>query len=114
MGRIRRSWVLAIILTLFVALSILYNVYTPIFESPDELQHTAFVAWLDDQGALPVVTKDKPGPVGAGGNTATPLLLAGHGADRLAAPRRGRQPGRTSTPTPAASATPSGPTTRTG
>jgi 4-amino-4-deoxy-L-arabinose transferase-like glycosyltransferase len=62
MGRIRRSWVLAIILALFVALSILYNVYTPIFESPDELQHTAFVAWLDDHGALPVVTKDKPGP----------------------------------------------------
>jgi len=45
-----------------VALSILYNVYTPVFESPDELQHTAFVAWLDDHGALPVVTKDEPGP----------------------------------------------------
>jgi hypothetical protein len=62
MGRVRRSWVLAAILVLFVALSILYNVYTPVFESPDELQHTAFVAWLDDHGALPVVTKDKPGP----------------------------------------------------
>jgi 4-amino-4-deoxy-L-arabinose transferase-like glycosyltransferase len=62
MGRVRRSWVLAIILALFVALSILYNVYTPVFESPDELQHTAFVAWLDDHSALPVVTKDKPGP----------------------------------------------------
>ena len=62
MGRVRRSWVLAIILALFVALSILYNVYTPVFESPDELQHTAFVAWLDDHSTLPVVTKEKPGP----------------------------------------------------
>ena len=71
MGRVRRSWPvlcqksawgLAIILTLFVALSILYNVYTPVFESPDELQHTAFVAWLDDHGSLPVVTKEQPGP----------------------------------------------------
>lgn len=71
MGRIGRSWPvlcqtgiggLAIILILFVALSILYNVYTPVFESPDELQHTAFIAWLDDHGALPVITKDNPGP----------------------------------------------------
>ena len=49
-------------LILFALLACLYNVFTPVFESPDELQHTAFVAWVADTGRLPVVTVEDPGP----------------------------------------------------
>ena len=46
----------------FLCLATYYNTATPIFEAPDELQHTAFVAWLDDVGSLPQVNSEQHGP----------------------------------------------------
>lgn len=52
----------AVLLLLFLGLALYYNATIPIFESPDELEHLAFVAWLDDKGTLPVVDPDDLGP----------------------------------------------------
>lgn len=57
-----RPWALVAILGLFVAGAVLYNVITPLYEAPDELQHAAFVAWLADERGLPVVDPVDPGP----------------------------------------------------
>lgn len=57
-----RTWLLAGLVALFLALSGLYNVSVPRYESPDELQHAAFVAWLADDRGLPVVDPEDPGP----------------------------------------------------
>ena len=48
-------WAFVIILVLFLTLATLYNAIIPVYESPDELQHAAFVAWLADGRGLPVV-----------------------------------------------------------
>lgn len=61
-GRANRPWAAAAILGAFLALAILYNVSTPVYESPDELQHAAFVTWLADRQGLPVVDPGNPGP----------------------------------------------------
>jgi 4-amino-4-deoxy-L-arabinose transferase-like glycosyltransferase len=53
--------VLAILLA-FLLLATLYNLSTPVYESPDELQHAAFVAWLAEGKGLPVVDPQNPGP----------------------------------------------------
>jgi hypothetical protein len=37
-------------------------VNTPLYESPDELQHMAFVVWLADGQGLPFVNPEEPGP----------------------------------------------------
>ena len=52
----------AILLLFFLVLVIYYNASIPVFESPDELRHLAFVAWLTDEGGLPVVDPANPGP----------------------------------------------------
>lgn len=55
-------WVLVILLILFVVVASLYNLSTPLYESPDELQHAAYAAWLADARGLPVVDPAAPGP----------------------------------------------------
>lgn len=55
-------WAFVIILVLFLTLATLYNAIIPVYESPDELQHAAFVAWLADGRGVPVVNAEKPGP----------------------------------------------------
>jgi Dolichyl-phosphate-mannose-protein mannosyltransferase len=56
------QWALVLLLGLFLGLTVLYNVSIPPYESPDELQHTAFVVWLADRHGLPVVDQAAPGP----------------------------------------------------
>ena len=51
-----------VILALFLVLATYYNISTPLFESPDELQHAAYVVWLADGHPLPVLDPDQPGP----------------------------------------------------
>ena len=43
---IKRHWAIALILTAFFALGIIYSVTTPLFEAPDELQHYARIKQL--------------------------------------------------------------------
>jgi 4-amino-4-deoxy-L-arabinose transferase-like glycosyltransferase len=54
-------WALAIILV-FLVLATLYSISTPIYESPDELQHAAFVTRLTEGRGLPVVDPENLGP----------------------------------------------------
>jgi 4-amino-4-deoxy-L-arabinose transferase-like glycosyltransferase len=61
-GEANRPWELLLILGLFLVLAVLYNVSTPIYESPDELQHAAFVVWLSDGQGLPILDPDQPKP----------------------------------------------------
>jgi 4-amino-4-deoxy-L-arabinose transferase-like glycosyltransferase len=55
-------WGFYVILGLFLSLAIFYNVSIPLYESPDELQHAAFVVWLADEHSLPVLDPEEPGP----------------------------------------------------
>ena len=57
-----RPWGAIAILALFLGLAVFYNVGTPLYESPDELQHAAFVAWLAEGHSLPVLDPEDPGP----------------------------------------------------
>ena len=57
-----RPWLLVAVLILFAAVSGLYNLNTPIYEAPDELQHAAYVAWLAGGHGLPLVRAADPGP----------------------------------------------------
>jgi 4-amino-4-deoxy-L-arabinose transferase-like glycosyltransferase len=52
-----------IILVAFLALATYYNISNPLFESPDELEHAAYVVWLADEHSLPVVDPEQPGPL---------------------------------------------------
>jgi 4-amino-4-deoxy-L-arabinose transferase-like glycosyltransferase len=61
-GTASRRWAFVLILSLFLVLAVVYNVVTPIYESPDELQHAAFVVWLARGHPLPVVRPEDPGP----------------------------------------------------
>ncbi len=61
-GTAKRRWALAAILGLFLGCAVLYNVSTPLYEAPDELQHAAFVVWLADGGSLPAVDPADLGP----------------------------------------------------
>ena len=58
------------IVALFLGLAAYYNATTPLFEAPDELQHAAFVAWLDNVGSLPEVNSEEYGPWGQEGTQA--------------------------------------------
>ena len=58
----KSSKAFAILLLLFLVLAAYYNASIPVFESPDELEHLAFVAWLADLGALPRIDPDDIGP----------------------------------------------------
>ena len=53
---------LAALLVLFLVVATVYNISTPIYEAPDELQHTAYLVWLADEGSLPVLDPEAPGP----------------------------------------------------
>ena len=55
-------WAFFFILVLFLGVATLYNASIPIYESPDELQHAAFVTWLADGLGLPVAKAQEPGP----------------------------------------------------
>jgi 4-amino-4-deoxy-L-arabinose transferase-like glycosyltransferase len=57
-----RPWALVAILVLFLSTAVLYNLNTPVYEAPDELQHAAFVVWLAEGKGLPVVDPTAPGP----------------------------------------------------
>ncbi|MGD8598856.1 MAG: glycosyltransferase family 39 protein [Anaerolineae bacterium] len=61
-GWMGRSGAFAALAVLFVGLALLYNLTVPPYESPDELQHMAFVVWLADGQGLPVVDPEDPGP----------------------------------------------------
>ena len=63
----RARTLLVVILVLFLGVSTLDNLTTPIYEAPDELQHTAFVVWLADGQGLPMVDTDNLGPWGQEG-----------------------------------------------
>lgn len=90
-----RPWEFYVILGLFLILAVVYNLSIPLYESPDELQHAAFVVWLADEGTLPVLDPEEPGPWKQEG-TQPPLYygitaaLAGwmphNAADNLATP----------------------------
>jgi len=54
-------WLL-VLLVLFLIVATVYNISTPVYESPDELQHTAYLVWLADYRALPVLDPAAPGP----------------------------------------------------
>ncbi len=54
-------WLL-VLLVLFLIVATIYNISTPVYESPDELQHTAYLVWLADNRALPVLDPAAPGP----------------------------------------------------
>ncbi len=56
--------VVLLILAAFLILATYYNISNPLFESPDELEHAAYVAWLVDARALPVLDPQQPGPLG--------------------------------------------------
>jgi 4-amino-4-deoxy-L-arabinose transferase-like glycosyltransferase len=57
-----RPWGVVAILALFLGLAVFYNVITPLYESPDELQHAAMVVWLADGQRMPVLDAEDPGP----------------------------------------------------
>jgi 4-amino-4-deoxy-L-arabinose transferase-like glycosyltransferase len=56
-----RRWLL-LILALFLVLAAVYNLTTPAFEAPDELEHTAYAVWLADGQGLPILEPAAPGP----------------------------------------------------
>ncbi|MBC8249466.1 MAG: DUF2142 domain-containing protein [Anaerolineales bacterium] len=51
---IRQHWPIALIMTAFFILGIVYNVATPLFEKPDEIWHYPYVKYLADGRGLPV------------------------------------------------------------
>jgi len=61
-GRRAGHWAFATLSVAFLAVATLYNAATPVFEAPDELQHVAYLVWLIDANALPVVNPEEPGP----------------------------------------------------
>src|SRR5450756_557935 len=60
----RRSvrWFIVTILVFFIFLAGIYSVLNPLFESPDEVWHYAFVQHLASGQALPVLDPQHPGP----------------------------------------------------
>ena len=51
---IKRHWPIAFILATFLALGIVYDMATPLFEKPDEIWHYPYVKYLADGQGLPV------------------------------------------------------------
>ncbi len=60
MRTLRAHREIALVLTLFVALGILYSTTTPLFEAPDEQWHFAFVQYVATGHGLPVQSVDHP------------------------------------------------------
>ena len=54
-------WFIAAILVCFIAFASAYSVLNPLFESPDEVWHYAFVQHLAGGQALPVLDPQRPG-----------------------------------------------------
>lgn len=55
-------WAFVCLAVAFLLVATLYNVTTPIFEAPDELQHVAYIVWLADEKALPAIDLESVGP----------------------------------------------------
>src|SRR5512135_3353775 len=53
-------YLLLVILTAFVALSVVYSLTVPLFEGPDEIWHYAFANHLANGGGLPVFNVTQP------------------------------------------------------
>ena len=52
---------LAVLLFLFVVLSLAYSLVTPLFEAPDEVWHYAYLRYLAEEHALPSLADDASG-----------------------------------------------------
>ncbi|MCK4450384.1 MAG: hypothetical protein KAX26_07320, partial [Anaerolineae bacterium] len=70
---IKRHWAIALILTAFFALGIVYNVATPLFEKPDEIWHYPYVKYLADGQGLPVQDLVRAQPLMKQESTQPPL-----------------------------------------
>ena len=57
----RQHWAIALILTMFIVLGLVYSLVTPIFEAPDEMYHYFFIKHLADGKGLPVQNPENPG-----------------------------------------------------
>lgn len=66
-ARVTRIRGFLIVLAAFLFLATYYNISTPLFEAPDELQHAAYAVWLVDVRSLPVLDPKQPGPWGQEG-----------------------------------------------
>ncbi|HZD10570.1 MAG TPA: hypothetical protein VE553_04440 [Candidatus Binatia bacterium] len=53
LATIGQTRILLLILTIYLGLAVLYTLYTPPFEGPDEPQHFAYISWLIRTGSLP-------------------------------------------------------------
>lgn len=51
---------IVLVLTLFIALGVLYSVTTPLFEAPDEPWHFAYVQYVASGRGLPIQALDQP------------------------------------------------------
>lgn len=59
-SRTRDSTLLVVILALFMALSLVYNIALPIFEAPDEASHFRYTHFLATERRLPDLKRDLP------------------------------------------------------
>jgi hypothetical protein len=73
---IRQHWAIVLILTAFLALSIVYDVATPLFEKPDEIWHYPYVKYLADGQGLPVQDLARAQPLMRQESTQPPLYYA--------------------------------------
>jgi hypothetical protein len=71
---------LALVLTAFVILGVLYSTITPIFETPDEIQHYFHVKHIADGEGLPVLDPERAGPYGQEGGQPSLYYLLGAAA----------------------------------
>lgn len=56
--QIKKRWLLGGILAIYIALAVVTNVTTPLFEAPDEADHYRFARWLSSGQAYPDLTQD--------------------------------------------------------
>lgn len=89
----RRSvrWFIVTILVFFIFLAGVYSVLNPLFESPDEVWHYAFVQHLASGQALPVLDPQHPGPWAQEGGQPPLYYLATSLFTRLLPPSDWRQ-----------------------
>jgi hypothetical protein len=73
LGTIKRHWAITLILIAFLALGIVYNVATPLFEKPDEIWHYPYVKHLADGQGLPVQNLAQAQPLIRQESTQPPL-----------------------------------------
>jgi hypothetical protein len=71
---------LALVLTAFFILGILYSTVTPIFETPDEIQHYFHVKHIADGEGLPILGPEREAPYGQEGGQPSLYYLLGAAA----------------------------------